>query len=40
MTRYCCPDCEDHPILNEQLECIVCGGRYVWKEKVRGGEDD
>ena len=32
MTRYCCPECGDHPILNN-LECIFCEGRYVWKEK-------
>jgi len=32
MTRYCCPKCEDHPILNETLKCIFCGGQYVWKE--------
>ena len=30
MTRYCCPDCEDHIMLDEDLHCIVCKGMYVW----------
>jgi len=30
MGRHCCPDCEDHPILDEALECCSCGGYYTW----------
>ena len=30
MSRYCCPDCQDHIMLDEGLNCIVCKGRYVW----------
>jgi len=33
MTRYCCPKCEDHPLLSDSLECIFCGGQYKWVEK-------
>ena len=33
MTRHCCPNCEDHPILNDCLECVFCGGMYIWNEK-------
>jgi len=33
MTRYCCPHCEDHPILDDGLSCCFCGGQYVWKDK-------
>ena len=35
MTKYCCPDCPDHPVLNENLECYVCGGKYVWEKKEK-----
>ena len=34
MTRYCCPNCEDHPTLMENLDCYFCGGRYVWKDNI------
>ena len=31
MSRYCCPDCQDHIMLDQDsLTCIVCKGRYVW----------
>ncbi len=36
MTKYCCPECAEHPFLNENLECHVCKGKYVWKK----GEED
>ena len=34
MTRYCCPDCPDHPILNDGLVCIFCHGQYKWVKFV------
>jgi len=33
MTRYLCPKCEDHPMLDEELYCIFCKGRYIWEDK-------
>ncbi len=39
MSRQCCPKCEDHPILNEGLHCIFCGGYYVWKEQLNETQD-
>lgn len=30
MTRYLCPDCKDHPILDDSLICPFCLGKYVW----------
>ena len=33
MGRHCCPDCEDHPILDEALNCYSCGGHYTWIKK-------
>jgi len=33
MTRYCCPDCEDHILLDDSLKCIVCEGQYKWVKK-------
>ena len=33
MTRHCCPKCEEHYILNDVLECDICGGRYKWIDK-------
>ena len=33
MTRYCCPECEDHILLDEILHCVVCDGRYEWVSK-------
>jgi len=36
MTRYCCPECQDHPILDDTLYCIVCKGQYKWISKKNG----
>lgn len=33
MTRYCCPECEDHIMLDDSLKCIVCEGQYEWVSK-------
>ena len=30
MTRYCCPDYEDHSILDDDLRCPFCEGAYIW----------
>ena len=31
MTKYLCPDCDDHIMLDQDtLTCIVCKGRYMW----------
>ncbi len=30
MTRYCCPDCEDHIVLDDDLYCEFCKGGYIW----------
>lgn len=35
MTKYCCPSCPDHPILDDNLKCIFCKGSYVWKKKEK-----
>ena len=35
MTRYFCPDCDGGQmvLLNDDLSCDFCGGRYRWKGK-------
>jgi len=38
MSRQCCPDCEDHPVLMEDLSCYFCKGSYTWV-KNEGGEE-
>lgn len=38
MSRQLCPKCEDHPILNEDLSCIFCGGYYSWKTSDKNEE--
>jgi hypothetical protein len=40
MTRYLCPDCKDHPLLDDTLECVFCGGKYVWKKGKELVEED
>ena len=36
MSRICCPECEDHPILSDTLNCVFCEGQYKWASKKNG----
>jgi len=33
MTRFLCPECPDHPLLDDTLYCMFCEGQYEWVSK-------